>query len=125
MNRDASPNTQAQADARVVQGLHLTKGYASYWNAGIDQYFTNNKVTFIQSGCSPHPGIKLSRILVNEQEWQRPARRSFYLFDPRLTRCSQADFARFLGEPVRVVGLDDDRQLLVYDYDILRKMSTR
>src|SRR6266702_1715822 len=125
MRREASPNSQAESVARAVEGLHLTKGYASYWNAGINQYFTNGRVIFIQSGCSRSAGLKLTRVLINEQEWQQSARQSFYLFDPRATRCTRADIDRFLGEPKQVVSLVGERQLLLYDYDILRRMSAQ
>ena len=66
-----------------------------------------------------------TRVLINEQEWQQSARQSFYLFDPRATRCTRADIDRFLGEPKQVVSLVGERQLLLYDYDILRRMSAQ
>jgi hypothetical protein len=90
-----------------VEERHLTKGYASFWNAGINQYYADNKVMFIRSGCSPKAGVRPYRWLLNEQVLSRPASNSFYLFDPAATRCTQDDLSRFFGLPQQVTNSAD------------------
>jgi hypothetical protein len=122
LGRGDNANAENQEIAHIAEAHHLTKGYASYWNADINQYYSDNKVLFIQSGCSRTTGVKPYRFLLNEQVLHRQASNSFYLFDPAATRCTEADFARYLGEPRGVVGLSGRKQLLLYDYDITTRM---
>jgi hypothetical protein len=121
--RGDTPNAENQEIVRIVTDHHLTKGYASFWNAGINQYFARNKVLFIQSGCSSTTGLRPYRWLLNEQVLQRPAKDSFYLFDPAATRCTEADIERFFGQPQKTVQLDGQKRLLVYGYDISTRMN--
>lgn len=118
-----NPNAESQATARIAMAHHLTKGYASYWNAGINQYFADNKVLFIQSGCSRATGVKPYRQLLNEQALQRPAATSFYLYDPSATRCTEPDLVRFFGEAQSTVEIPGRKKLFVYGYDITKKMA--
>lgn len=122
-NRGDDPNAENQEIVRIAKAHHLTKGYASYWNAGINQYYADSKILFIQSGCSRTTGVKPYRLLLNEQVLHRQASSSFYLFDPAATRCTEADFARFFGMPQSVVELSGRKRLLLYDYDITSRMS--
>jgi hypothetical protein len=118
----SNPNAENQEVARIAEAHHLTKGYASYWNAGINQYYADNKILFIQSGCSRTTGVKPYRFLLNEQVLHRQASNSFYLFDPAATRCTEADFARYFGEPQGMVDLSGRKRLLLYNYDITTQM---
>jgi len=118
LNRGDSPNAENQRVAQVVKEHHLTKGYASFWNAGINQYYADNKVLFIQSGCSPKAGVRPYRWLLNEQVLSRSASDSFYLLDPTATRCTEPDLERFFGQPRQVIQLGGQKQLLLYGYDI-------
>jgi MFS family permease len=120
--RGDSPNAENIQIARIVESQHLTKGYATFWDAGINQYYTSNKVMFIQSGCSPKAGVGPYRWLLNEQVLRRPASNSFYLLDPATTRCTDADLARFFGRPQQVIRLDGQKQLLIYGYDISMRL---
>jgi hypothetical protein len=124
LGRGESPNAENREIARIVADHRLTKGYASFWNAGINQYLTRNKVLFIQSGCSPSAGVRPYRWLLNEQVLERPAKDSFYLFDPAASRCTEADLARFFGEPRSTVQLIGQKRLLVYGYDISSRMRS-
>jgi hypothetical protein len=123
LNRGDDPNGENQEIARTAKARDLMKGYASYWNAGINQYYADNKILFIQSGCSRTTGVKPYRLLLNEQVLHRQASTSFYLFDPATTRCTEADFGRYFGEPQGVVELTGRKRLLLYDYDITTRMS--
>jgi hypothetical protein len=120
--RGDNPNAENIQIARIVESQNLTKGYAAFWDAGINQYYTGNKVMFIQSGCSPKAGVRPYRWLLNEQVLQRPASNSFYLLDPATTRCTRADLARFFGQPKQVIRLDGQKQLLLYGYDISMRL---
>jgi hypothetical protein len=124
LNRGESPNAENREIARIVADHHLTKGYASFWNAGINQYFIRNKVLFIQSGCSPTTGVRPYRWLLNEQVLKLPAKSSFYLFDPASTRCTEADLVHFFGEPQSSEQLSGEKRLLVYSYDIFSRMRS-
>lgn len=117
-HRGDSPNAMNEQIAAVLKSHGLTKGYAAYWDAGIDQYLTNNKTIIIQAGCSPTVGIDAYRFLVNEQEYALPATESFYLYNPGLTRCSSSDMERFLGKPKSSVMLPGRLTLYIYGYDI-------
>ncbi len=118
IGRGTSPHIENEVIARTVERLDLTKGYASYWDAGINQYYTDSRVLFIQSVCTPKAGVKLSRYLVNEQEWNKTSGKSFYLLDPEATKCRATDLTRFFGEPERVVAVTGGKQLFIYGYDI-------
>jgi len=122
-DRSHDLNSDNQAIAAIVESEHLTKGFASYWNAGINQYFADNRVVFIQTGCSPSLGVDVDKLLLNEQELGLSSRNSFYLFDPAATRCTSADLDRFFGKPERVLSLTYGKRILIYDYDITNRIS--
>jgi hypothetical protein len=117
-SRGDNPNAENQRVANIVKVHHLTKGYASFWNAGINQYYADNSVLFIQSGCSPATGIRPYRWLLNGQVLSRPASDSFYLLDPATTRCTEADLAHFFGQPQQVIPISGQKRLLLFGYDI-------
>lgn len=125
LDSGGNPNAENQAIARIASEHHLTKGYASYWNAGINQYFADSKVLFIQSGCSPATGVKVYRLLLNEQVLPRPAATSFYLFDPNATHCTESELARYFGQPQSTIDLPGQKRLFLYGYDIYKRMGSR
>jgi|GEM_PF-5853681 len=124
LDRGSYPNAENQAIAKTVEKLHLTKGYANYWDAGINQYFTAGQVFFIPSVCIPGKGIELSRTLINEQEWRRTAGKTFYLYDPNTTRCSPATLSRLYGQPAQARTFANGERLLIYDYDLAKPAHT-
>ncbi len=123
LNRGDSPNADNQNIARIAQAHHLTRGYASYWDASINQFYADNKILFIQAGCSRTSGVKPYRLLLNEQVLTRQAASSFYLFDPTATRCTETDLARYFGQPRSSVDVGGGKRLLVYGYDISTKIN--
>jgi len=44
------------------------------------------------------------------------------LLDPSATRCTDADIAGFFGQPQEVIRLGEEKQLLLYKYDISSRM---
>ncbi len=121
----SDPNAENEKIVAVAKFRHLTKGYASYWNAGVNQYFANSEVLFVQTGCSPVGGLRPNLLLLNEQVLKRPTSASFYLFDPAATHCTDADLARFFGEPQDTVELAGQKRLLLYSYDIATRMRVK
>lgn len=97
----------------------LTKGYASYWQANVNTYFSNGKITFLPAICDA--GVtRQFRWLIDGSQFNKKSSLSFYLMDPDFTAppsCTEDKLLSQFGKPkkIRMIG---NKRMLIYDYDI-------
>lgn len=115
-----SPNAAnyVAVDAATKSGLH--KGYAGYWSSNIDTYLSGDRIDFIQVECAAPPRLRPYRWLSDDAILQKPASRSFYLYeaDNFSIACSRDDVIRQFGEPAEVSTIDAKTELMVFDHDL-------
>ncbi len=110
---------------RKVESEKLTKGYASYWQANVNTYFSDNRVAFLPSLCTPDGKTAQFRWLIDGGQFDRSANRSFYLIDPDIPQppiCNRQQLDAQFGDPQKVLKVGN-KSILIYNYDITRKIQ--
>ena len=112
---------------RTVEGLGLTKGYASYWQGNVNTYLSGEKVTFLPIICWPAAQTNPFDWLVDGGQYNQPTKQTFYLMDPDWKApptCTLQALTKQFGKPEKTISISD-KLLLVYNYDIVTKMPKR
>ena len=114
-------NSDDFALINAVQKLDLTKGYGDYWNGNINTYLTDGKISFLPASCSQN-GLSKYTWLVDDSQFSRPAKRSFYIIDPEhIPTCSLQQLTQQFGPPTETVHVLD-KTIVVYNYDITSRL---
>jgi hypothetical protein len=117
------PNQPQEATVTMLQKLHLHKGYAEYWDAGIDRFLSRQTIDIINVEClggteppSYYDGWSDKGLT------EVPAKTTFYLLTQTdVSVCSLTTLDALLGRPYRVVSVPsvtDPTEILIYNYDI-------
>jgi hypothetical protein len=107
----------------TLQENGLEKGYANYWQAGINTYLSNDQINALPAYCLDN-GVSEFHWLIDESRFEQHATKSFYLYDPLLPQtanCSQDNVISQFGKPDKTLVIDG-KTLLIYSYDITAKM---
>ncbi len=118
--RPYDPNRLQQLTIRAVQKQGLEKGFGSYWDSNINIYLSGGKVVVIPANCAD-----VQHFLMDDKDLHISAHRSFYIYNPtNVQHCSEDKLAQTLGQPSKVVPIEDGVRLFIYNYDITTKMKT-
>lgn len=104
---------------QTAEDRGLTKGYANYWQGAINTYLSRDRVEFLPAECVNGHTTKM-HWLINENRFDRPANRSFFVIDPdviSLPTCSEQQLEAQLGQPVQKI-IVQDKTILIFNYDI-------
>lgn len=110
----------------AVRSEGLSKGYAGYWQGNVNTYLSQNKIAFLPSLCDEKGETVRFNWLLNNDLFNKPANRSFYVFDPNFPApgvCTVKQLSKQFGTPQRIIKIDN-RQILIYNYDISSKISS-
>lgn len=110
---------------QTIKANGLTKGYANYWQAGINTYLSHDSINFLPAYCSGSTVMKF-HWLIAEDQFNQPAQRSFFIFDPTApvaatSDCSQAQIVAQLGTPSKTLVIDG-KTIYIFPYDISKKL---
>jgi hypothetical protein len=125
----SSDNISNAVNRRIATMVHdrgLTKGYADYWDADINTYFSRNETQFLPVMCGAGNRLMPYYWMMDGYWLDRPADRTFFVYDPKGSGPSATDescgapaqLARQFGEPSEVVPVVGDIQLFIYDRDL-------
>lgn len=119
------PNSANYVVIEEARKRGLTKGYAYYWSSNINTYLSGDRIDFIQVECAAPPRLSPYAWLTDDAILQKPASRSFYLYDAANFggACNRDDVVRQFGPPAEVRPLTATTELLVYDYDLAANLG--
>jgi hypothetical protein len=110
-------------DALKKRGV--TKGYAGYWQANINTYLSKGEVTSLPSLCDGNGQTVKFKWLIDGEQFNKPAKKSFYLIDPYFPApgvCTEDQLMYQFGEPEETLRIAD-KTLLIFNYDISSKIN--
>jgi hypothetical protein len=125
---DAAINISNSVNYRIIDAVHaegLTKGYGSYWQGNINTYLSKGSVTFLPSLCDTNGQTVNFKWLIDGNQFNKPADKSFYLVDPDFPApgiCTEKQLVAQFGEPQKILKISN-KSILVYDYDISSKIK--
>lgn len=122
-SQPGGPNRLNYTIVNAVGSKGLTKGYAEYWSSNINTYLSEDRVDFIQVTCE-ESRVEPYEWLTDDGIHAKRASRTFYLWeggDPE-SGCGYDQVLRQFGEPAEVVPVTNGLKLLIYDYDLIRRM---
>lgn len=108
-------------DAHILAAIRaqgLTRGYAEYWLSHPITWLSEEKVHVYpveQPNCDD--GVRLCPYLYSSDTWYRPTAGPTFLIVTKDNHCVVSAPAS-VGTPVRVVSIDREASLYVYDHDI-------
>ncbi len=134
--RHAHPNKYHDHIASLLMKNHLEKGYAPYWNANVNTFFTRYKVPIFPVICSKQQ-VRPYFWVVNEALFQKPAQQTFLIVanypSARATGtaesssqgrdCTVQQAVSIFGEPQRIINVTDYTKIYVYSGDLNSYMS--
>lgn len=100
----------------------LSKGYANYWNAGINTYLSEGNVKVLPISCYKHTTSPFTW-LTTKGSFLDQSQQSFYVFNSIYPTCSKKEVVKQFGEPVKVLHLVENTTVYVYDYDLISRMN--
>lgn len=122
-------------NAKIVAAARangLNKGYADYWDANVNTFFSKDDVQFLPVTCSADNRVAPYYWLLDTYRLNRPASRTFFLRHTRRELSASAGscgapgrLARQFGEPSKVIHVTRGIDLYIYDGDILTAMPGR
>jgi hypothetical protein len=118
----ARGNTANQLNYALIGQMKqrgLTKGYANYWQAGINTYLSKNEVLFLPVLC-PNGETVPFHWLIDESRFKFTAKQSFYILDPDLPDpypCSVEQITQQFGQPIETLTIAN-KKVLIFNYDI-------
>jgi hypothetical protein len=112
------PNSSNFTLINTLRSMGLTKGYANYWDSGVNTYLSDNKIDFVPVNC-----MQIQHWLMDDHSLNVSAEKTFYLFNPSRTgNCESVDvIPQILGTPNQVVEIGESR-IFVFNYDIKVKL---
>lgn len=122
----AAGNERNQVNFQILAELekrHLTKGYANFWQAGINTYLSDNRVIVLPATC-PAGQVQPFKWLLDTENYDLPAKKSFFIIDPAIEdqyACTETALSTQLGKPAEQVSVAN-RHILIYNYDVVSKM---
>ena len=105
-----------------IEGYGASKGYAPYWDAGINTYLSDNKVLAISSLCLDRQ-VRPYQWWINDRDRTIAATKSFILLKLDETTCSEGDILTQFGEPQVRRVYEGSKVLYVYPYDVTDKLA--
>jgi hypothetical protein len=128
LHQRATPDQPQLATVATLESLHLKKGYADYWDAGIDRFLSREHLDIVNVECSDASTPSYFNWYSDKGMLNVHADRTFYILsDTDTSVCPLATLVRFLGPPSRVVPVPttyDPTEILIYDYDIGPRLLT-
>jgi hypothetical protein len=113
------PNHLQWATIKAVDQQGLTKGFGPYWDSIINTYLSNDRIIVIPANCAD-----VQHFLMHDKALYQPAQKSFYIYNPSLmANCSQDKLAQTLGPPEKIIPIEGDVKLNIYNYDITRTLK--
>jgi hypothetical protein len=115
--------------AKIAIANGLTKGYADYWSASINTYFTHGKVQFLQTWCSKTNKITPYFQILDSKTLQLPAKSTFFLYNNTASFASSNAWCgspphllNQFGRPAKTIPVTAGISFYIYNYDITSKM---
>jgi hypothetical protein len=102
----------------------VTKGYANYWEAGINTYLSRGAVEVLPVDCEFN-NTKPLKWLVDLKRYEVPTKKTAILLDPHIesqAMCTYDQIITQFGTPSHELK-EYNISILVYDYDIYQKMN--
>jgi hypothetical protein len=122
IHQRATPDQPQLATVATLESLHLKKGYAEYWDAGIDRFLSRDHLDIVNVECYDPSTPSYFNWYSDKGTLNVHADRTFYILsNTDASVCPLATLVRFLGPPSRVVPVpstSDPTEILIYDYDI-------
>jgi len=121
------PDVAEVATVAEIEALHLRKGYAEYWDAGIDRYLSHYSLDITNVECGSGAKPSFSNVWSNEGLiTQVKASKSFYVLSSTDSSvCSLEQLESAFGKPARIVPVgspSDPTKIVIYNYDIGRRI---
>jgi hypothetical protein len=137
-SRSHHPNSYNERIAALLVQNHLQKGYAPYWNANINTFYSNYKVDIFPITCTGQ-AIRPFYWVINNSILQSRAQRSFIVVANNLTAspgdeveagtqgedCTTQEAVRIFGEPQKVIDATDYTKIYIYNHDLIESMPQR
>ena len=122
----ASVKNQANQDnyqlINILEKTGYTKGYAGYFDAGINSYLSNGTIQVLPTICSS-TAIAQFPFLINDTPYHTQADRSFYIYNSIPSElgdtCDPAMLFKQAGIPVNIIH-DKNFTIYFYNYDIIK-----
>jgi hypothetical protein len=116
--------------AQIAEANGLTKGYADYWSAPVDTFFSANKVQFLPLWCNASNQIAPYYLLLDTSTLNNNAKTTFFLYNSAsdfsssdLWCGSPSHFLPQFGSPNKIIPVNSTVRFYIYNFDILKKMQ--
>ncbi len=121
------PNQANQDNYQLVSLLKetgYTKGYAGYWDAGINSYLSDGEIKVLPTICST-TAIVQWHWLINDNAYATKTDKSFYIYNSLASglgsQCTLEMVTKQLGEASRTI-VYKNQTIYLYDYDITSRL---
>lgn len=110
----SSPNANNLTIASVLQDNNVSKGYGHNWDNSINSYLSDNHLKIIRIECF----TKIYWLMDDGNELIQ-ASKTFYIYNTKYSQnCSQDQVFAHLGDPSKIIPIDNEITVFIYDYDI-------
>jgi hypothetical protein len=128
LHQRTTPDQPQLATIATLESLHLKKGYAEYWDAGIDRFLSRGHVDIVNVECFDPSNPIYFNWYSDKGMLNLHAEKTFYILAPTNTSaCSLTTLDRLLGPPARIVPVRTNyypTEIVIYDYDIGPRLLT-
>lgn len=107
-----------------LKSNNLYKGYASYWNSGINNYLSNGSLSISPTICTDSK-LQIYEWLIDESREKIPSKNSFIIIsndEYKDATCSVNVLSDQFGPPEKIINIGNLYQIYVYPFDILQKI---
>lgn len=115
-----APNAINYTIIKTAEQAGAYKGYADYWDADINTYFSDRRVVFIPITCASGT-ITRYTWLYNLSDYDIPAHKTFFLTThekPGNSNGYCGDLLSPFGAPAEVININKSYTMYIYDHDI-------
>lgn len=106
----------------TIKAEGYNKGYALFWDSGINSYLSGNSIHFIQTGCVDNK-IVIRPWYLAERDLNMPAQKTFFAFNSvRPEECTKELIREQLGDPSKTIE-SGGFTVYLFNYDIISRMQ--
>ncbi len=106
----------------TIKSEGYDKGYALFWDSGINTYLSKNKIHFIQTKCVDSK-IQIMYWYLSEKDLLIPTNKSFFAYNNSNSEDCKKEFLRNqLGQPSKIIE-KGDYTIYFFDRDIIGEMK--
>lgn len=127
LKKHGHPNVNNFEIIHILNEEKLEKGYAGFWESGIDRFLSDQKINIIPVGCEKGDKLGKFNLFINQDVFNTSSNRTFFIYRSRgnseTLACSPEILVPQLGKPEKTIPiLNGDVVIAIYGYDIKNKM---